>query len=149
MPALSVADVHDVLAAAFPAQGGLASLEYVETVPAEGDGISVVVRLVVWDIGPAGTKSIRDVKEQQVWFDLADSTKERLTIYVRALVAVLSRALAVANVDLLMPHNLLVSSPLKLKAQTEEQFVKALSMRSRLGKYLAPARASTAPFDFQ
>jgi hypothetical protein len=48
--------------------------------------------------------------------------------------------LASPEVDTLMPHDLLDWSALELqKAETVEDFDKALRMKSRLGKYLLPS----------
>lgn len=133
-------ELHHLFAESFPARSAneRASLDYVETLERDNGGFAVVVRLVIWDIDEAaGTMSIRDVKEQEIWFDPHGSSLERLGQYMKALVHVLSLALAHSDVDCLMPHDLLDASPLKLaKAQTDVQFVRALEQKSRLGKYL-------------
>lgn len=136
---LTVEDIHGVLSEAFPAKAERASLEYVETVTRPAGGFAVVVRLIIWDSTDGGeTLSIRDVKEQEVWFDPYDSSVERLSAYATAFVHVASCALAnVETVEVLMPHDLFVSNALKLsRAVTYLDFVKALSVKSRLGKYL-------------
>lgn len=133
---VSGGELHEIFAAGFPARSELASLEYVETIANE-EGTWLVVRLIIWDRGPDGALMIRDVKEQQVWFDTAGSSASRIATYVEAFKYVASRALARPEVETLMPHDLLISNVLKLeKPQTVEQFVKALSVKSRLGKYL-------------
>lgn len=144
-PKLTVADVHEVFSATFPAKAATerATLEYVETV-AMPDGFGIVVRLIIWD-EHAGTLSIRDIKEQQVWLDPNDASRERLTEYARAFVKIASLALTHHEVETLMPHDLLISNVLGLsKPQTEDEFARALSVKSRLGKYL-PAAGSPAP----
>ncbi len=136
---LTAADIHGVLSEAFPAKAERASLEYVETVTRPTGGFGVVVRLIVWDSSDDGaTLSIRDVKEQEVWFDPHGSSVERLAAYATAFIHVASCALAnVETVELLMPHDLFISNVLKLaRAEAYLDFVKALSVKSRLGKYL-------------
>lgn len=136
---MTAADIHGVLSAAFPAQAERASLEYVETVTRPTGGFAIVVRLVLWDLSADGnTRSIRDLKEQEVWFDPHGSSLERLSTYATAFVHVASCALGnVERVEWLMPHDLFISNVLKLsRAVSYLDFVKALSVKSRLGKYL-------------
>ena len=137
--ALTVSDIHGILSEAFPAKAERASLEYVETVARPTGGFAVVVRLIVWDSSDGGeTLSIRDVKEQEVWFDPNDSSVERLAAYATAFIHVASCALAnIETVEVLMPHDLFISNVLELsRAETYLDFVKALSVKSRLGRYL-------------
>ncbi len=96
------------------------------------------MRLIIWDPSPDGT-SIRDIKEQQVWLGKTEGLcPERLGAYLKGFVHVATRALGnVAKIETLMPHDLLITNVLKLaKPQTDYDFVKALSVKSRLGKYL-------------
>lgn len=125
---------------AFPAAADRASLEFVEVVD-QPDAFGIVIRLIVWDVDEAaGVQSIRDVKEQQVHLRLPaydDASLARLGTFVRALVQVASRALAYPEIDVCMPHDLMQFGALKLaKAHTEADFVRALSVKSRLGRYL-------------
>jgi hypothetical protein len=132
-------ELHNLFVESFPAHATneRASLDYVETLERPSGGFAVVIRLVVWEIDETGTRSIRDIKEQEVWFDPRGSSLERLQQYMKALVHVLARALTHSEMETLMPHDLLDTSPLLLaKAQTDVQFVRALEQKSRLGKYL-------------
>lgn len=134
---VTVAELDELFRARFPVRAASerASLEFVEVAPM-GESYGVTLRLVVWDVD-GETMSIRDVKEQQVWFDPRDSSVVRLTQYLKAYDYVASRALAHPEIEMLMPHDLFDGRVLKLaKAQTDVDFVKALSVKSRLGKYL-------------
>ena len=127
--------------AGFPirASNDLASLEFVEITERERRGdFGVVVRLIVWEPSTDDKLSIRDVKEQDVFLDMPiECTLARLGIYLAALQTVLADVLASKHVELLMPHELLDFSALKLvRAQTADDFAKALRMKSRLGTYL-------------
>jgi hypothetical protein len=137
--------LHKVLVESFPARAPMASLEYVEVTEKRAGVYGVVIRLVVWDVNKeTGVQSIRDVKEQEVslkvpQLDLA--TIARIGEFVRALVRVASQAIQHTDVECYMPADFIDFSPLKLaKSNTETEFVAALSMPSRLGKYLAPAQ---------
>ena len=135
----TAADIDALFRASFPASAAneLATFEYVST-EARGDNFAIVMRLIGWQAdAETYTRSIIDVKEQAIYFDPGDSNVERLKQYVNALIEVLSRALEHPEVSTLMPHDLFVTNVLKLnKAHTHEQFVKALSVKSRLGRYL-------------
>jgi hypothetical protein len=130
--------VHEALTLAFPAKSEHASLEFVDAEARENGGVGVTLRLIVWDVNAeTGVQSIRDVKEQQCYMP-GDTSDARLHAFAQALAHVLSRALAHPEIDYLMPHDLFICSPLKLKkAHTEADFIAALSVRSRLGRYLA------------
>jgi hypothetical protein len=126
----------------FPAkaENDRAEVCYVEATARDGGGYGVVFRLIIWDV-QGETMSIRDVKEQEIYLDLPGldlATLGRMHELNAALVRVLAKALTHAEVDTLMPHDLVNFSVLKLaKVQTENDFVKALSAPSRLGRYLA------------
>jgi hypothetical protein len=135
-------ELHDIFMSEFPlkAKNELASLEFVE-ISDRGDGkYGVVVRLVIWD-EIDGQSSIRDVKEQDCFIKLPeDCTFERLVTYLRGMDMALQDVLASPQVMTSMPHDLLDWSALALaKAETVEDFDKALRMKSRLGKYLLPS----------
>ncbi|MEO8700259.1 MAG: hypothetical protein ABI867_09455 [Kofleriaceae bacterium] len=125
---------------AFPAATETNSVEYVSAT-GEDTAITVTMRIVRWDVDEAaGTTSIRDVVEQEITFPVKNldlAAVGRLREYIAALSKVIERALAhpdVATVDL---DELVDFSALKLqKSQTEADFVAALSVPSRLGKYL-------------
>ena len=135
-------ELEEIFAAEFPlkAKNDLAELVFVE-LSDRGTGLyGVVVRLICW-ADDHGTRSIRDVKEQDIYLDLPeDCTFERLVIYLRGMDMAMQDVLASPEVDTLMPHDLLDWSALELrKAETIEDFDKALRMKSRLGKYLLPS----------
>jgi hypothetical protein len=135
-------ELQDIFMSEFPlrAKNDLASLEFVELSDRGGEQYGTVVRLIVWD-EIDGKSSIRDVKEQDVYLDLPhDCTFERLVIYLRGMEMAMEDVLASPQVETLMPHDLLDWSALKLrKAETAEDFDKALRLKSRLGKYLLPS----------
>ena len=127
---------------AFPARTDALTVDYVN-VASRGDGTLVVTaRIIRWDTSEAAP-SIRDVIEQELpftmlRFDLAGIT--RLRTYLAALVKVIERALLHPAADTMMPGDVLDFSALKLvKANTETEFITALSMPSRLGRYLDAA----------
>ncbi|MFN0252579.1 MAG: hypothetical protein ACKV2T_37225 [Kofleriaceae bacterium] len=127
---------------AFPARTEATSLEYV-SVESKGEGkLAVVMRVIRWDVHTeTGVQSIRDVIEQEVGFTMnsLDLTGiGRLREYVAALVKVIEKALLHPDTEVALPHDLMDFSALKLaKANTEAEFIAALSVASRLGKYLA------------
>jgi hypothetical protein len=135
-------ELHDIFTSEFPlkAKNELASLEFVELSARGGDTYGVVVRLIVWD-EIDGRSSIRDVKEQDCFVKLpADCTFDRLVTYLRGMDMAMQDVLASPKIETLMPHDLLDWSALALaKAETVEDFDKALRMKSRLGKYLLPS----------
>ena len=134
--------LHQILSDAFPAKSETVSLEYIEVEPLErANSWGGTFRLIVWEIDEStGVQSIRDVKEQQVYLGLTDlevATLARFNEVVRALVRVLNRALAYPHVETLMPHDLIDFRPIKLvTARTEDDFVAAYEVKSRLGRYL-------------
>jgi hypothetical protein len=129
---------------AFPAQTETVSVEYVRIEAKEGNKLAVVMRVVRWDINrETSVMSLRDVVEQEIAFavkslDLASVA--RIREYAAALAKVIEKALLHPDTDTLYPDDLIDFSALKLaKAQTEADFIAALSVPSRLGKYLTPA----------
>lgn len=139
-PRLSRDDIDAIFRETFPAKAERASLEYVTTSLRDDGDYGIVLRLIIWDALPDGTQTIRDIKEQECWFDPHDVSPERLAAFGRAHTYVASLALAHPEVDTLMPHDVWKPHVLQLsKPQTEEQFVKALSVKSRFGKLLPAA----------
>jgi hypothetical protein len=135
-------ELQDIFMSEFPlkAKNDRASLEFVELSDRDGGEYGAVVRLIIWE-DANGTLSIRDVKEQDIYVDLPeDCTFERLVMYLRGMEMAMQDVLASPQIETLMPHDLLDWSALKLrKAETVEDFDKALRMKSRLGKYLLPS----------
>jgi hypothetical protein len=130
----------------FPARTELSSLEYVSVESKSEGKLAVVMRVIRWDQHPeTGVQSIRDVIEQEVGFsvkslDLAGIG--RLREYIAALVKVIEKALLNPESADAYPHDLMDFSALKLaKANTEAEFIAALSVPSRLGKYLPTSPA--------
>ncbi len=135
-------ELQEIFSTEFPlkAKNELASLEFVE-LSDRGDGeYGMVVRLVVWD-EIDGRRSIRDIKEQDCFIKLPeDCTFERLVTYLRGMDMAMQDVLAGPQVETSMPHDLLDWSALALrKAETAEDFDKALRLKSRLGKFLLPS----------
>ena len=125
----------------FPARSPTSSIEYVSLEQRNDEEFGVVMRLIVWDVNEAsGTRSIRDVKEQEIYMKLDALDQASLGRFVemlRAMVDVLSRALAHSSVEYLMPHDLIDFGPIRLsRSHTKDDFVRAYSQRSRLGRYL-------------
>jgi len=141
---VSVEDVTDVLRETLPAGSPYCELVAVEAIP-RGDDILAVLQLILFDIDPAtGDRSVTDVKEQHVYFvpESCRNSRDRVAAFVRAWAAVLTETLTtLGKADVLaglMPHELVHVSALKLaRAETEDDFKKALRVKSRLGKLLA------------
>ena len=135
-------ELQDIFVSEFPlkAKNDRASLEFVELSDRDGGEYGAVVRLFIWE-DANGTLSIRDIKEQDLYVDLPDDcTFERLVMYLRGMEMAMQDVLASPQIETLMPHDLVDWSALKLrKAETAEDFDKALRMKSRLGKYLLPS----------
>jgi hypothetical protein len=132
-------ELDEILRDEFPikAKSELASLEFVELSNRDDGKYSMIARLVIWD-EIDGQRSIRDIKEQDCFIKLPDDCSfERLVTYLRGMEMALLDALDSPEVRTLMPHDLLDWSALALrKAETVEDFDKALRMKSRLGKFL-------------
>jgi len=136
---MTFADVSAALAAVFPivAHDGSAELEIADLTE-RGGGYGVVTNLILW---APDRSSVRDVKQQDVYFGPPRTLKyDRLAAFLRALRAVLARALAHPRVAQLLPHELLIWSPLtKRSLRTEEDYATALRARTRLGPLLDDA----------
>jgi hypothetical protein len=148
-PSVVLGRLEEVCREVFPlkAENDLGSLDFVGFTLV-GPSLRIVLRLVVWEEDPAtGTRSIRDVKEQEVYFGaLASHDPARTRALLEGMQAVLARVLATPQVETLMPHDLFRGDVLKLKtATTADDFARALSARSRLGKLLAPGERVAAP----
>lgn len=140
--------------ACFPMSGGVMELEIVPKFGEEttwsydtpvlrgGRELVVTLRTIVWD-GAGAERSVRDIKEQVVTLakNSAHDDPARLLEGVRAHRAVLERALGnpSTDIDVLMPYDLIYPDIYDLKrASTQDDFERALSKRSRLGKWLRP-----------
>lgn len=141
-------ELQSAFETAFPAAMYSAAvwMELVDQVEDLGDGrFGFTMRLLVCDADAEGKPlSIRDVKEQQMTPNLSKliSDPARTAAFARAHAAVLGQVFASYDVECLMPHDLLSFQPLLLaKSKTEDEFAKALAMKSRLGKYLPTAQA--------
>jgi hypothetical protein len=127
---------------------GLSGYSSIEMVPF-GDGewesrfapdgdLYLTMRLICWEQAGEVT-TIRDIKEQQLYVPaalLADAA--RFDAFARALASVLSRVCQRSDrIDVMLPSDLIRFDALKLKRpQTEDQFVDALVVPSRLGRLL-------------
>lgn len=87
--------------------------------------------------------AFKDVVEQEINFSVKSldlTGVARIREYVSALAKVIEKALLHPETESACPHDLMDFSALKLaRANTEADFVAALSMPSRLGKYLTLA----------
>lgn len=133
--------VDNALRETFPASSDLISLEYVRVDARDEATLVVTMRIIRWERGPGDEhRMIQDVLEQELEvrvgrLDLA--MVARLRDYAAALVAVAARALLHPSAGTLLPADLADWSALSLKrATTQDDFVAALSVPSRLGKYL-------------
>jgi hypothetical protein len=107
-----------------------------------GVGASVTLQLILWEITAADERSLRDIREQEVFLIPIDGYEEpdRIEPFLRGLAAALLEVFEQASIEALetrMPHELVDSRVLGLKrARTAEDFKAALLMPSRLGKIL-------------
>lgn len=124
----------------FPMAGadGRFELSFVEQHPSDDGALIGVLRTIVWDVFE-GERSLRDIKEQRVrcgrteHLELAD----RYEAFLRATAMVISQC-AVDKLESAMPIDLIVEDALDLlSARDEDDFVKALRAKSRLGEFLA------------
>jgi hypothetical protein len=97
------------------------------------------LRLFVYDDPVDGSRSIRDIKEQEIWAGrLGDQSPERFTAFLqgwdRAFRKLLDTGL---QMDTFMPHDLCGFDAFGLKTvNTAEEFEQALMARKRLGRCL-------------
>jgi hypothetical protein len=143
---VSAEDVYELLREYLPVGSPTCTLEFVET-SVRSDAILAVFRLVHWELDEAGGQSITDVKEQEVLFvpESCRDSRERVAAFCRAWAAVVGEAIrAMGGHDRtgsIMPHELMHPAVLKLaRAETEEDFQKALRVKSRFGGILAQAK---------
>jgi len=132
-----VDEVDQVFKATFPAEGAAGCITYVGVTQPSPEQFNVTMRLIAWE---PDTREIRDVKEQEMWFPidkLEQRSLVRFTEMLRGMVEVLTRVLAHQDLSSLMPHDLIDFRPLHLsRSHTKDDFVRAYSRRSRLGRYL-------------
>jgi hypothetical protein len=133
-------ELEEIFMAEFPleAKDDSASLNFVMLSDRGGGRYVVVMRLITWE-DDNGKRAIRNIKEQDC--DLPeDCTFERLVTYMRGMDMAMQDVLMTPRLEILMPRDLLDWSALELrKAETAEDFDKALRLKSRLGKYLLPS----------
>jgi hypothetical protein len=100
--------------------------------------LSLTIRLLEWDQGAAADPTLRGIKEQQVALPAASLLDAaRFAAFASAWADVLSRALTSHLVLQALPYDLFFPKVLQLKRpQTEAQFIAALSVSSRLGRFL-------------
>lgn len=96
-------------------------------------------RTIVWERDPdTGERRVRDIKEQDIymgWPKLYDE-RERVAAWAQALERVLSE-IPMDKLETLMPADLVHPKVLELrKAQSVEDFDKALRAKKRLGQWL-------------
>jgi hypothetical protein len=147
---MTLEDLLALLEELFPVEGGLSSMELgsppaVCRMPAgpreSEDSLRLTLRLVSWDRdAESGERKIRDIKEQQLYVGPASLMRHggRLAAFLRGSCAALKTLFeAGADTETLMPHDLWRYGVLKLvKAQSADDFHRALLVRSRLGRYL-------------
>ena len=102
----------------------------------DGEDLRATVRLIRWDVD-GDQRMIRDIKEQYVNIGRAEHLEylERYRKFLEALSTVFTD-LTGDSCDELMPTDLFPSDVLDLKASTFDEFGRALTQQSRLGKYL-------------
>jgi hypothetical protein len=137
-------ELHEALKRIFPVRGvRTAEALHVELALADdaqpfGEN-GLTIRLIVSDLGEGGALTIRDIKEQDVFFpDVEDA---RAIAFFEGWARVAARVLAeCSKVDWLMPHDALPTDALKLvRAKTADDFEQALKAKSRLGRLLTSA----------
>jgi hypothetical protein len=103
----------------------------------DGEQLRAVLRIVVFE-DYDGQRMVRDIKEQHVSAGTPDALQdlERYGEFLRALETVFAE-LSVDALDSLMPMELFPADALELQAQTYDEFGRALSAKSRLGKLLS------------
>ncbi len=114
---------------------------------AAGD-LRVTFQLFVWQVDEKGAKaSIIDIREQEVYVVPAPCRDEpaRLRAFLDAWAALMPEVLASLDASAnLMPHEIVLFSPLLLvRAETVDDFRRALRVKSRYGRFLGvgPRRA--------
>jgi hypothetical protein len=152
---VTVEELDAIVRDHFPLRGteaSLYSLEYVSLVATdEPSSFRIVLRYVVWSVADDGTQSIEDIKEQEIWCPSFGADRARLETFFKAYDRVLGLVFANCARDelvTLMPHDLFDMRALGLaRAITEDDFAKALAMKSRLGRFLPPSMRSGSKSD--
>lgn len=157
---LDPADLAAWLEERLPQYGGRAELG--RGVADDGDGfvyenargsLVAVVRLISWDLDEAGERrSIRDIREQHVFLiDPAQRDEPgRVRVFVEAWASIMPGVLAALgdSVAMVMPHELVNFGPLTLaRAETFDDFRRALLAKSRYGRFFSTRGGPRAPFD--
>ncbi len=134
-------NVLEVLARVFPITQDLVSLELClydgeGAVLIDKESLRIILRLIIWDEAD-GVRMIRDIKEQQVLVchQRIHEFPERLEAGLQAHAEVLKVLFQdpPEEMSTYMPTDLLFPKVFALKsAQTVEDFIRALSVRSRL-----------------
>jgi len=130
-------------------QGGLSELYMPPASPRvieRDDGsLAIVLQLYLYEERPGGgERTVRDIKEQEVYFVPAAYRDEpaRVREYIAGWAAAVREVLegwSSARASEAMPYDLADPKVLKLaRAETAEDFRAALLKKSRLGKLLAP-----------
>ena len=106
------------------------------------ESLCLTLHLVTWERGAEpGERQIRDLKEQQLFLGPVSLLQrgDRLAAFLRGAKAALETVFeSGAETETLMPHDLWRHDVLKLmRAQTADDFRRALLVRSRLGRYLS------------
>lgn len=139
-----VVDISERIARFFPLGRGAVQLEVVAGATGEyarGDApVAIsVVRMITWEAADDGTRSIRDIKEQELYmgWPVFYEDIDRIEAFFAALGDVLTEIPLDAAAPM-MPHELMCTDALKLKrAHTREDFAAALRAKSRLGPLLS------------
>jgi hypothetical protein len=142
---------RDDVAAVFAANFPIGSSELgVELTLVDADGATSIMadengnyrttlRLFVWEVAEDGSRSIRDIKEQEIWSGrLGEQTPERLAAFIQGWDAAFRKLLDTGvQMDTYMPHDLCGFDALGLKTMnTAEEFAQAMLARKRLGRCL-------------
>jgi hypothetical protein len=154
---LAPADLAAWLEERFPLRGGRVSIELVAddqdrlVYENEKGTLVAILRLINWDVDAAGERqTVRDIKEQHVYLLGPDARDEpeRVRVFVEAWTSIMPEVLAALDEagDYLMPHELVDFSPLGLaRAETFDDFRRALLVKSRYGRFLVNRRQPLSP----
>jgi hypothetical protein len=137
-------DAAQIFAEVFPIAAGSASLELVEARDQDNGSLRLTVRIILWAPGEDGTRTIRDVKEQDVY---VIGPQHRGDPRLAACVAGWAEAVRFVfeqddeggRFACIMPHDLIVvGSLLALKRpRTADDFTAAaLAGKQRLGRFV-------------
>lgn len=145
-------EIAALFAAKLPIGGSELGVELVlageDSVVEDGDNYRVTLRLIVWDKTPDGERSIRDIKEQEIWAGrLGDQSAERMTAFLEGWDAAFQAVVrAGAEMECFMPHDLSHFGVFELKTvHLAEEFEQALLARKRLGRCLPRGVDAAAP----